>query len=41
VYVTPQVIASFDAADLLGEAFGFGNEGNDKPVGQGSIHSHV
>jgi hypothetical protein len=40
MYVSPQVIASFDAADLLGEAFGY-NEGNDKPVGLGSLHSHV
>ena len=40
MYVTPQIIASFDAAELLGEAFG-GNEGNgpNQGNGQGSFHS--
>ena len=37
MYVTPDIIATFDAADLLGEAYaanpGNGNCGNAKPVG--------
>lgn len=41
----PRVIATFDAHELLGEAFGgnpgCGNEGNPMPVGNGSCHSVV
>lgn len=45
MYETPRVVASFDASDLLGEAYGgnpsCGNEGNGLPVGNGSCHSVV
>ncbi|GAC1408453.1 MAG: hypothetical protein NVS2B17_18390 [Candidatus Velthaea sp.] len=42
MYETPEIIASFDAAELLGEAFG-GNEGKgpNPGAGLGSEHSHV
>lgn len=42
MYVSPKVIASFEAAELLGEAFGNTSEGNgNPPSAQGSIHSVV
>ena len=45
MYEAPGIIASFDARELLGEAFGgnpgCGNEGNDKPVGNGSCEAPV
>lgn len=45
MYETPRVIATFDARELLGEAYGdnpgCGNEGNGMPVGNGSCHSVV
>lgn len=45
MYEAPSVLASFDASELLGEAFGgnpmCGNEGNGKDVGNGSCHSVV
>ncbi len=45
MYVVPKIVATFDAAELLGAAFGdnpgCGNEGNNKPVGNGSCHSPV
>ena len=45
MYTAPVVVASFDAEQLLGEAYGgnpaCGNEGNTKPVGNGSCHSVV
>jgi hypothetical protein len=45
MYVTPEVVATFDAEELLGAAYGgnpfCGNEGNDKLVGNGSCHSVV
>jgi hypothetical protein len=40
MYVTPEILATFDALEMLGEAYG-GNEGNNKPVGNGSLHSPV
>lgn len=42
VYVTPEIVASFNAAELLGAAYG-GNEGNgpNPDAGLGSEHSHV
>ena len=44
MYMAPEIIATFDAEDLLGEAWahgnpGCGNEGNLKPVGNGSCHA--
>lgn len=43
MYETPAVIATFDASELLGEAYGgnpgCGNEGNSMPVGNGSCES--
>lgn len=45
MYERPIVIASYEAEDLLGEAYGdnpgCGNEGNGKSVGNGSCHSVV
>lgn len=45
MYQEPTIIASFEAADLLGEAYGgnpmCGNEGNSSGVGNGSCHSVV
>lgn len=44
MYVAPDIIATFRAADLLGEAYGIqtcGNEGNTMPVGNGSCESPV
>jgi hypothetical protein len=45
MYESPDVIATFDAEELLGEAYGgnpmCGNEGNSKGVGNGSCHSVV
>lgn len=45
MYVTPTIIVSFDAADVLGAAYGAnpgcGNEGNGLPVGNGSCESPV
>lgn len=45
MYVAPDIIVSFRAADLLGEAYGSnpgcGNEGNGLPVGNGSCESPV
>jgi hypothetical protein len=47
MYESPSIVASFDADELLGEAFGgnpfCGNEGNgpNPGVGNGSCHSVV
>jgi hypothetical protein len=45
MYVTPEIVATFDALELLGEAYGHhpgsGNEGNGRPVGNGSVHSPI
>jgi hypothetical protein len=45
MYEPPALLASFDAEELLGIAYGgnpgCGNEGNDKPVGNGSCESPV
>jgi hypothetical protein len=46
MYQKPIVIATFDADELLGEAYGSGNpgcgnEGNPNPVGNGSCESGV
>lgn len=45
MYQAPDVVATFDAQDLLGEVYGgnpgCGNEGNGKPVGNGSCESPV
>jgi hypothetical protein len=47
MYISPSVVATFDADELLGEAFGgnpmCGNEGNgpNSGVGNGSCHSVV
>ena len=42
MYVSPAVVASFDAEELLGEAYGgnllFGHDGIKKTVGNGSSH---
>lgn len=43
MYIAPAVVATFDADELLGRAYGgnplCGNEGNGKDVGNGSCHS--
>lgn len=43
MYIAPAVVATFDADELLGQAYGgnplCGNEGNGKGVGNGSCHS--
>jgi hypothetical protein len=43
MYAPPEILATFDASEILGEAYGhnpgLGNEGNWKPVGNGSAHS--
>lgn len=45
MYLEPAIVASYEAAELLGEAHGgnpmCGNEGNSKGVGNGSCHSVV
>lgn len=42
MYVTPEIIASFEAAELLGDVYGNTSEGNgNPPTAQGSIHSVV